>query len=417
MFTDGYFFSISATRMVGGCEKWPISSVTDGRNPGNEGWSGREGQPPGPSGIEVRLTPAGEGGGGSGRMPACLAGAGGHVRGSHWTSNEQAFPPLGGGGHSARDCRRHERPLLDGTGEVLGSGTPMVSFSTLEMGGGPVVPQVPGVDKHRRGIRPAGAGRPLPQKTIVDLTKERENAAVRSLSVGAAEFSLRPGPRTRVTAGVDLDGGGDSPPSHLDSSVGRGNAAVPTAAQAGTVALSNFALTVCRGYCPVDFAGITVPAVAGMRFSAVAEVHSSAVDNDDAPSVVRANEQWSAVGLDPRTAPGIDNRPMKGISVLEPLEHWVLDVALDGRPMEGISVLEPLEHSNLEVALDGRPTEGISVLEPLEHSVLEVALDGRPTEGISVMEPLEHSVPDVALNRGNSLLVKIAVSDPLEHSV
>ena len=28
--------------------------------PGNEGWSGREGQPPGPSGIEVRLTPAGE---------------------------------------------------------------------------------------------------------------------------------------------------------------------------------------------------------------------------------------------------------------------------------------------------------------------------------------------------------------------
>ena len=31
---------------------------------GNEGWSGREGQPPGPSGIEVRLTPAGEGGGG-----------------------------------------------------------------------------------------------------------------------------------------------------------------------------------------------------------------------------------------------------------------------------------------------------------------------------------------------------------------
>ena len=32
MFTDGHFFSISATRMVGGCEKWPISGVTDGRD-------------------------------------------------------------------------------------------------------------------------------------------------------------------------------------------------------------------------------------------------------------------------------------------------------------------------------------------------------------------------------------------------
>ena len=27
-----------------------------GSTPGNEGWSGREGQPTGPSGIEVRLT-------------------------------------------------------------------------------------------------------------------------------------------------------------------------------------------------------------------------------------------------------------------------------------------------------------------------------------------------------------------------
>ena len=31
-----------------------------GSTPGNEGWFGQEGQPPGPSGIEVRLTSAGE---------------------------------------------------------------------------------------------------------------------------------------------------------------------------------------------------------------------------------------------------------------------------------------------------------------------------------------------------------------------
>ena len=87
-----------------------------------------------------------------------------------------------------------------------------------------------------------------------------------------------------------------------------------TAAEAGALALSNFAGDIA----PVDFAGITVPAIAGMRFSAVAEVHSSTVDD---PSVVRANEQRSAVVLDPRAAPGNDGRPMKGISVLEPLEH------------------------------------------------------------------------------------------------
>ena len=68
------------------------------------------------------------------------------------------------------------------------------------------------------------------------------------------------------------------------------------------------------------------------------------------------------------------------------------------------------------MALDGRLMEGISVLKPLKHSVLEVARDGRPTAGISVLEPLEHSVPDVALDWGDHSLIKMAVSDPLEHS-
>ena len=41
---------------------WAIRTVGTGlgSHPGNEGWSGREGQPPGPSGMKVRLTPAGE---------------------------------------------------------------------------------------------------------------------------------------------------------------------------------------------------------------------------------------------------------------------------------------------------------------------------------------------------------------------
>ena len=314
----------------------------------------------------------------------------------------------------------------------------MVPISTLEMGGGPVASQRSTVGKHRPGMRPAGAGRPSPQKPIVDLTKERENAAARHLSVGAAEFSPGPGPRTRVLAGADSDGGGGHHlPTAWTQEIGWDEVMLWCRLQRR---LGQWPCPALPGLLPRStFAGITVPAVAGMKFSAVAEVHSSAVDDDDDTSVVCASGQWSAVSLDPRTAPGFVNRPMKGISVLEPLEHSVLDVALDGRPMEGISVLELLEHSVLDVALDGRPMEGISVLEPLEHSVLDLALDGKPMEGISVLEPLEHSVlevtldsrptqgisvmellehsvPDVTLDRGVSSLVKIAVLDPLEHS-
>ena len=108
--------------------------------------------------------------------------------------------------------------------------------------------------------------------------------------------------------------------------------------------------------------------------------------------------------------------PLEEMSNLEPLEHSVLNVALDGRPMEGIPVLEPLEHSVLELALDSRLMEGMTVLEPLEHSVLKEARSDGPTVGMSVLEPLEHSVPDVTLDWGDHSLIKMAVSDPLEHS-
>ena len=67
------------------------------------------------------------------------------------------------------------------------------------------------------------------------------------------------------------------------------------------------------------------------------------------------------------------------------------------------------------MALDGELIEDLSVLEPLEHSVLEVARNGRPMAGISVLEPLEHSVPEVALVWSDCSLIKTTVSDPLEH--
>ena len=219
-------------------------------------------------------------------------------RGSHWTPNIQAFPALGS--HSTTDDGRRERLGPDDSGDVSESET-----TTLEMGGSPVVLQGHKMAKPARGMRPAGAGGSSPQKPIVDLSEMRGNATARPLSVEAAEISPALGAQTRETA--------------------------------GTVTLSSIAGTTA----PVDFAGIYVPVVAEMKFSAVAEVHSSAVDVDDDTLVVRASKQRSDVSWDSRKSSGMVDRPMTEISVPEPLEHSVLDVDLDGRPMEGISVPEP----------------------------------------------------------------------------
>ena len=164
---------------------------------------------------------------------------------------------------------------------------------------------------------------------------------------------------------------------------------VSTTAEVGAVALSNFS----GAGAPVD--------LCGTRFSAVAEVHSSAVDDEGDPSVVCANEQQSAVVLDRRAASRNDGRPMEGISVLEPLEHSVLEVALDGRPMEGISVLEPSEHSVLEVALDRGDSSlvEVDVSDLLEHSGLDRTADIVP--GLVPPEPLEHSVLLIPLRMGD----------------
>ena len=76
----------------------------------------------------------------------------------------------------------------------------------------------------------------------------------------------------------------------------RCDAVVPTTAEAGAAALA-------------DTAGTNVPAVAGMKLSAVSEVDSSAVDDEGDHSVIRTSRQWSAVVLDPMAAPRKDCGP------------------------------------------------------------------------------------------------------------
>ena len=76
--------------------------------------------------------------------------------------------------------------------------------------------------------------------------------------MGALEFSPTMDPRTRETS-----------------------ASVNRSIAAGNVAL-------------VDFAGLSVPVVSGIQFSAVAEVHSSAMDLVDDTLVVCSHEQQSS---------------------------------------------------------------------------------------------------------------------------
>ena len=163
---------------------------------------------------------------------------------------------------------------------VLGSGNPMVPISPVEMDRGSlsVVPQVSGARIHRRGLRPTGGIRPVPQRVNNELTDEGGKSKVIPLSVEAEEFSLRTGPKSRVTAGTGSGGSGNNLPSQTgpENIVIRCDAVVPTTTDAGAAALADIAGAVA----PVDLAGTDVPAVAGMKFSAVAEVHSSAVDDE-----------------------------------------------------------------------------------------------------------------------------------------
>ena len=171
----------------------------------------------------------------------------------------------------------------------------------------------------------------------------------------------------------------------MDPRTRKTSASVTRSIAAGTVA-------------PVDFAGLPVPVVSGIQFSAVAEVHSSAMDLVDDTLAVRAYEQQSNGRGDPRRPPGIVDRPVTNLSALEPLEHSVLEEDLDSRLLVGLFVPEPLEHLILVETLDGRPMEGP---EPIEHSVLVEVLDGGPVEGSPDPEPLEHLVPEVILERSS----------------
>ena len=263
---------------TGGTGKWST--------PGNEGWSGREGQPPGSSGTKVQLTPAGEL---VDRRDDGMAAAGGE-----WAWTRLGFEHAGFSTTeepSRRSSWQDNRKLPVRAKVVLGNRNLIVPISPVGMGRGSswVVPQVPGARKHGRGMRPARWDRRSPQRVKDD----RMNTKVVPLSVEAEEFSLRTVSKIRMPTGVESDGSENCVPSREmhGGVVERSDAVVSTTAVVGAAAPSDFAGTAA----PADLAGTDVPVVAGMKFLAVAGVHSSAVDDEGAPLVIRTSKQPSAV--------------------------------------------------------------------------------------------------------------------------
>ena len=141
---DGQYRAVQ----IGGTGKWST--------PGNEGWSGREGQPPGPLGIQVQLTPPGGDGGSRRGWPAWQLPVG-RGAGHGWASDTHAFPPLGS--HPTEVCGHDNRQLPIRTKPVLGSRNPIVPDSPIGMGGAHSrcpPPPVSGARKNGRGMWPAG---------------------------------------------------------------------------------------------------------------------------------------------------------------------------------------------------------------------------------------------------------------------
>ena len=128
-----------------------------------------------------------------------------------------------------------------------------------------------------------------------------------------------------MTIRVGSEGSGDDLPSQTEPEkiVKRCDAVELTTAVDGATSLVNIAGAVA------DLAETDVPAVVGMKFSAVAEVHSSADNIEGDPSIIRTSGQRSAVVLDPMVAPRKDCGLMGNRSVLEPLEYSVPEVSLE----------------------------------------------------------------------------------------
>ena len=148
-------------------------------------------------------------------------------------------------------------------------------------------------------MRPAGVIGPARQVAPVGVLDVKRKSAARPLLAEVVEFSPTMGPKIDVITGQET----------VSSGAGR--------------------------VTPAVVADVPVMMGVGVRFSAVAEVHTSAVELDDDILVVQASEKRAVCSTDPGRAPRVGSVPTSGSFGSEPLEHLVQRVDLDGRPTEG----------------------------------------------------------------------------------
>ena len=210
-----------------------------------------------------------------------------------------------------------------------------------------------GARKHGKGMRPAGGDRQSPQRVKNGQADVRENIAVVPdepvvkennrevpLSAGAEDFCLRTVPGIRVPTGEASDSGESCVPSAemQEGVVRRSDAVVSTTSVTGAAPPANHAGVVA----PADLARTDVPAVAGMKFLAVAEVYSWAVDDEGAPLVICDSKQRSVVvEVDPVWS--------SGMTLPEALEHSVVGVPIEvgNSLVDRVTMPNPIEHSGV----------------------------------------------------------------------
>ena len=110
----------------------------------------------------------------------------------------------------------------------------------------------------------------------------------------AEEFSPKTDLKSQVATRAELDGGVEDLLSRTGRIVKRRDAVGLTTAVAGAATLAEVAGAVA----PADPAGTDVPAVAGTKFSTVAEVYSTVVDIEGDPSIIRTDRQRSTAFLE-----------------------------------------------------------------------------------------------------------------------
>ena len=154
---------------------------------------------------------------------------------------------------------------------VVAGNTTMEPISPSELGRGHMGPLEHNIGMLHRGMRPAGEIGPARQVDPVDVLGVKSQSAVRPLSVEAVEFSPVLEPQMLVLAGRQT--------------------------------VSSDAVA------PAVIADVPVTTPAGVRFSAVVEVHASACDVDDDILVVQASEQPIVCSTDPGRAPRVGSVP------------------------------------------------------------------------------------------------------------